>query len=215
MGDREPDGSLSTTSYAILGYLAVRPWTAYELAKQLGRTFHHFWPRAESGIYRELKRLGAAGLAAVTEERAGGRARSRYELTEAGRRALDTWLAEPSSAGFLESEGLVRILFADQRGAEDARAVLAAMTADADATAAQMTRVMEDYLATGGEFPERAHVNVLIARFLVDFAAMVHRWAEWSDEVIGDWPPPDGRRSVDDARIAAHLRATIEAGRDR
>ena len=38
--------NLSTTSYSILGYLAIRPYTAYELTKQMGRTFHHFWPRA-------------------------------------------------------------------------------------------------------------------------------------------------------------------------
>jgi DNA-binding PadR family transcriptional regulator len=214
MAGSPSEESLSTTSYAILGYLAVRPWTAYELTKQLGRSFHHFWPRAESGIYREFKRLTAAGLAVATEERTGARARSRYELTDAGRTALDAWLAEPRSDGFLETEGLVRILFADRRSTDDARALLDAMTADAGATAAQMVELMEGYLTTGGDFPERAHVNVLIARFLVDFAAMVEQWARWSGTVIDDWPTRrDGRPAADDERIRTHIQSTIEAGR--
>lgn len=213
MGRPSAEEAPSTTLFAILGYLAVRSWTAYELTKQLGRTFHHFWPRAESVIYREFKRLTAAGYAVATEERTGARTRQRYELTDAGRAALDGWLAEPRSNGFLESEGLVRILFADRRRAEDARAVLDAMTADAGGTASQMVQVMEDYLATGGDFPERAHVNVLIARFLIDFAAMVHQWADWSNSVIDDWPASPGRPAAHDPRIKEHIQSTIDVGR--
>jgi hypothetical protein len=76
-----------------------------------------------------------------------------------------------------------------------------------------MVEVMEDYLATGGEFPERAHVNVLIARFLVDFAAMVERWADWSTTVVDRWPELDRRRAVDDDGIRASIQDTIDAGR--
>ena len=38
MGGKET--TLTTTSYAILGLLALRSWTAYELAKQMKRTLH-------------------------------------------------------------------------------------------------------------------------------------------------------------------------------
>ena len=103
----------STTSYAILGYLAIRPWTAYELTKQMGSSVHHFWPRAESGIYREMKRLVAAGFAASSDEQLGRRRRARYEITDDGRGALRVWLGEPRSDGFLESEALVRVFFSD------------------------------------------------------------------------------------------------------
>jgi PadR family transcriptional regulator, regulatory protein AphA len=206
---------LSTTSYAILGYLAVRPWTAYELTKQLGRSFHHFWPRAESGIYREFKRLTAAGLAVATVERDGGRVRSRYALTEAGRAALDAWLAEPTSEGFLESEGLVRLLFSDRMSPETTLRLLDEMARRADGTAAQMAEAMDDYLENGGPFPERAHVNVLIARFLIDFAEMVSRWRDWSATVVEDWPDELPARTIDDERIRSHIRSTINVHRRR
>ena len=38
---------LTPTSYAILGLLALRPWSAYELTKQVRRSLHFCWPRAE------------------------------------------------------------------------------------------------------------------------------------------------------------------------
>jgi len=43
---------LSTTSYAILGLLDLRPWTAYELTKHMRRNLHYFFPRAESSAKR-------------------------------------------------------------------------------------------------------------------------------------------------------------------
>ena len=39
-------GELTSTSYALLGLLAVKPWTTYELAQQMDRTMSRFWPRA-------------------------------------------------------------------------------------------------------------------------------------------------------------------------
>jgi PadR family transcriptional regulator, regulatory protein AphA len=41
---------LTTTSYVILGHLALRSWSTYELAQQMKRSTRHYWPRAESKI---------------------------------------------------------------------------------------------------------------------------------------------------------------------
>jgi len=53
---------LTTTSYAVLAQVAVRPWSTYELAQQRVRYFRYVWPSAESAIYRETKRLASMGL---------------------------------------------------------------------------------------------------------------------------------------------------------
>ncbi len=50
---------MTTTSYAILGLLAIRPWTTYELTQQMQRSLSRFWPRAESKLYEEPKKLVA------------------------------------------------------------------------------------------------------------------------------------------------------------
>ena len=193
----------STTSYAILGYLAIRPWSGYELAKQMGRTFHHFWPRAESGIYREMKRLVAAGLADATEEHVGRRARTRYAITDAGRAALADWLAQPRSDGFLESEGLVRLLFADHGTKKELTTLLATMVADAQGRADHTAGLVREYLAGGGPFPRRAHINILVAKFLIDFGAMVEDWAAWSATVIEAWDDV-AERDPDDETMARY-----------
>ena len=59
---------LPTTSYAILGLLALRSWTGYELAQQGRRSMAFMWPKAESVIYEEPRRLVTLGLARATKE---------------------------------------------------------------------------------------------------------------------------------------------------
>lgn len=197
-----PDPKLTTTSYSILGYLGVRSWTAYELAKQMGRTFHHFWPRAESGIYREVKRLVDAGLATAADERVGRRARTRYEITELGTRRLEEWLTNPHSDGFLETEGLVRVLFADHGSKETLERTLKTMSEDARERGRMMADLVHLYRTGEGEFPHRAHINLLVAKFLIEFALMVDEWSRWAREVVATWPDVD-EREPDAATIEA------------
>src|SRR5689334_6919014 len=102
---------LTTTSYALLGLLALRPWSAYELAQQMQRGFAWFWPRAERGIYAEPKRLVDRGFARSRVEHRGRQARTVYSITPSGRRALRRWLAAPSQPPQVESESLVRLTF--------------------------------------------------------------------------------------------------------
>src|SRR5919107_2097307 len=104
---------LTTTSYAILGLLAIRPWTTYELAKQMERSVGHFWPRAASRIYEEPKRLVSVGMAKATEARTGNRRRTVYTITPRGRRTLRAWLAEPGAGPVLEFEALLKVFYAE------------------------------------------------------------------------------------------------------
>src|SRR5437867_192672 len=110
---------LTTTSYLILGLLALRRWSTYELAQQMQRSIHYYWPRAESKIYEEPKKLVAHGLATATREYAGRRPRTVYAITNKGRQALRRWLAEPGKVPLVEFEGLVKVLFAEQAGKDE------------------------------------------------------------------------------------------------
>ena len=55
--------AMTTTSYAILGLLAVKPWTTHELVQQVDRSLRRMWPRAQSKLYEEPKKLVAHGYA--------------------------------------------------------------------------------------------------------------------------------------------------------
>ena len=91
-------GSLTTTSYAILGLLAIKPWSTYELTQQMDRSLGRIWPRAESKLYEEPKKLVSHGLARSERRYRGKRASTVYEITPAGRRALADWVRSTGDA---------------------------------------------------------------------------------------------------------------------
>src|SRR5438874_740546 len=120
---------LTTTSYAILGLLAVKPWTTHELVQQVDKSMRRFWPRAQSKLYEEPKKLVAHGLARATDDSVGRRRRTRYTITAKGRRALAAWLREPGAGPSLEFEQLLKIMFADSGTKADVVANLDAVRA--------------------------------------------------------------------------------------
>ena len=55
--------SASPTTYGLLGLLAVRSWTGYELTRQVRRSLRFVWSSSEGHLYREQKRLVERGWA--------------------------------------------------------------------------------------------------------------------------------------------------------
>jgi len=184
--------ALTTTSFAILGLLAIQPWTTYELAVQMERTLNRSWPRARSRLYEEPKKLVAHGLAVATRDAVGRRPRTVYTITDEGRTALAEWLKTPGQGPSLEFEQHIKLFFADFGTREDALATLAASRAWAAAQLDVFVEAAQDYSAGQGPFPERLAVTSIGARFLVDFYDLVDRWAAWATEVVEDWPDDPG-----------------------
>lgn len=178
---------LATTSYAILGQLALRPWTTYELAKEIRRNFHYFWPRAESGIYAEIKRLAARGLATAERSYVGKRPRTTYSITPAGRTALDAWLATPIKSHALEFEGLMRVFFAPFGTYDELLAALRQAERDSGELLDLAVRIRSEYLAGRAPFQEQIHIRVFVYDFLLSYARMVHDWAVRTQTEIADW----------------------------
>ncbi len=200
-------GKLTTSSYAILGLLALRPWTTYELAKQMAVSLRNFWPRAESKLYEEPKKLVAHGLAEVRVESVGRRPRSLYSITPAGRDALRAWLAEPGAMAQLEFESLVKVFFAEQGTKAALVEHLVGIAEHQRARVAVDAEWAQRYLEGRAAFPERLAVLSLVGRLQADINDTVLRWAEWALDEVEDWP--------DDLTAAPPARAVFEqvAGR--
>ncbi|HEU0288653.1 MAG TPA: PadR family transcriptional regulator [Nocardioidaceae bacterium] len=195
-------GRLTTTSYAVLGLLAIQPWSTYELTRQMDRSLGRIWPRAASKLYEEPKKLVAHGLASSRQERVGRRPRTVYAITSAGRRALAEWLAEPGSGPELESQQLLKVFFADQGTRADALATVAAARAWAEERNADNRDVARAYLDGEGAFQDRLATNMIAGRFLTDFYRMVAEWADWAADQIEQWPddPRQAEPDVDALR---------------
>lgn len=194
--------ALTTTSYAILGLLAVRPWTTYELTRQMERSLGRIWPRAQSKLYEEPKKLVDRGLAAATTELVGRRPRTVYAITAAGRDALAAWLGEPGRGPVLEFEQLLKIGFADQGSRADTLATLAAARAWARERNAENLEVARTYAAGEGPFQHRAAQTMLVGGFLTEFYAMVARWSEWATAQAEQWPDDPAEAVPDPAALA-------------
>jgi DNA-binding PadR family transcriptional regulator len=179
---------MTTTSYAILGLLAVRPWTTHELVSQVDRSLRRLWPRAQSKLYEEPKKLVAHGYAIATDDPVGRRRRTRYTITASGRRALAAWLRQPGAGPTLEFEQLVKIHFADSGTRADVVANLEATRAWVLDQNEENIAAARAYLAGQGAFPQRAALNQLPGRFLTELYAMVARWVEWASAIVEQWP---------------------------
>ena len=186
-------GPLTTTSYAILGLLAVKPWTTHELVQQVDRSTRRIWPRAQSKLYEEPKKLVAYGLARAADDSVGRRRRTRYTITAKGRRALAAWLQEPGEGPVLEFEQLLKISFADHGTKADIVRNLEATKAWVLDQNRENLATAKAYLEGRGAFPERAALNQLAGRFLTDFYVMVAEWVDWASRHIEDWPDDVGK----------------------
>jgi DNA-binding PadR family transcriptional regulator len=125
-----PDGTLTPTSYLVLGLLAREgPSTPYDLKRHVAATIGHFWTFPHALLYTEPPRLTHLGL--VTEEREpDGRRRRIFAITDAGRAALRGWLARPSREPTqLRDAGLLQLFFADLGSSAERRELALAQLA--------------------------------------------------------------------------------------
>jgi DNA-binding PadR family transcriptional regulator len=178
---------LTTTSYALLGLLAVQPWTAYELTQQMRRSLHYLWPKSESLLYTEPKKLVDAGLARVTQQRRGDRTKAQYHITAAGRRALKAWLDTEPTAPVFEIEAMLRVAFADQGTPEQLTHTLRSAAAWVDSELARARPQISDYLDTGGPFPQRLHLIALLVGFYGELFDLMRRFFGDAADIVEKW----------------------------
>lgn len=209
--------TLTTTSYAILGLLAVRSWTTHELVQQVDRSLRRIWPRAASKLYEEPKKLVAHGYARATDDSVGRRPRTRYTITAKGRRALAVWLSQPGDGPVLECEQLVKIHLADSGTTDDVLTNLEAMRQWVLEQNEENLATARAYLEGRGAFPERAALNQLSGRFITDFYLMVAHWVRWATDIANRWPddvtgaPFDSAAAEDGVRLAASIPRILDA----
>ena len=193
----------------MLGLLAVKPWSSYELTQQMDRSLGRIWPRAVSKLYEEPKKLVSHGLASASTERNGQRTRTVYAITAEGRQALAAWLHQPGDGPVLEFEQLVKVFFAEAGTKADTLATLRAAQEWAQARCAESLAVGEAYAEGGGPFPQRLPELQLASRFITDFYLLVLDWARWAAAIVETWPD-DPRHATHDPRVIAE---TVERAR--
>lgn len=178
---------LTTTSYAILGLLALQDWSTYELAQQMSRSMRLWWPRAESRVYEEPKRLVRIGLATARDEGVGKRPRTVYAITPAGRDALEDWIASPSGIFRMEFESMLKVFFADQGTKANLLSNIGAVRAAVEDEQARGAAFEADYEVTGGPFPERLHIIGLATDLYKRLLTATLEWSLVAEAEVKGW----------------------------
>lgn len=212
----------SPTTYGLLGLLAARPWSGYELTRHLRRSLRFVWPASEGHLYREQKRLVALGWANVSTESVGRRGRRRYTITPSGKAALQAWLRTPPSEPRFEVEGMLRLF----HGSEGTIGDLVRSLESTAASARQMTRELagyaDEYLDEGGPMwmvendvggpddrrewhgremiPERLHVVALVIDGTTRLLDALASFADETAEEVRRWESPIHRSVAADTR---------------
>ena len=180
---------LSPTSFALLALLSIRSWSAYELTRYMREsTLRAIWPRAESHIYSEVKRLKKAQLASSTVARQGGRKRAVYSITPNGREALREWIVEPSRRITYESEAMIKVAYSEHGGVDELRGNIAEIRDEALNDLSIMSKVFESIVTDHSNLiPNRRAHNALVSRFILEMIEARLRWVEYANEYVADW----------------------------
>lgn len=202
--------SASPTTYGLLGMLASRSWTGYELTQQLHRSLRFVWPSSEGHLYREQKKLVDLGWATVHDEPAGKRSRKRYSITPTGREALRDWHATAPSEPRLEIEGILRVFYGDSSTPSDLAASLATTAEQAEAMLQELLGFVDEYLDDGGplwmlenevggpgqerlavhgrpQYPERLHVVAMAIELTTELLEVISRLGSRFSTEVREW----------------------------
>ena len=185
-GDISVAMELSATGKVVLGMLAARPRSGYEIKQLVDSSARFFWAASYGQIYPELKRLEQTGLIAGAEASQGNRHRTVFKLTGKGRRAAKEWIDSPPQVFELRDEGLLGLFFAGSidpaRTAEIARERAAKAAATAAELRALQDEIDEQHQAESAEYsPDRGSLTVL--RYGIE----MNEWtAEWFERAAQD-----------------------------
>jgi DNA-binding PadR family transcriptional regulator len=197
----------------VLALLGIDRWTPYELVRHLKLSMiHHIWPRAESKVYDEPKRLVAAGHATATIDRTKPR-RTRYTITAQGRRVLAQWVAQPGGGVRFESEGALKVLFAENGTKQQLLATIDSMRHEALADVSRVVAALELVLTKGPPYPHRIHQSVLVHDLVLRITGAVIEWADLTEQRIDAWPDlkPDDSMQAGAMDLVRELHERVSA----
>src|SRR5947208_216609 len=108
---------IQRTPFVVLGLLGLsgrQPRSGYEIKKAIDSVTSHFWSESHGQLYPVLKRLAADKLVRAREHKVGGRAKTLYAITAAGRKHLRGWLDAPVEVGKPRDELILKLFFGSE-----------------------------------------------------------------------------------------------------
>ena len=172
--------------HALLGLLADRPASGYDLAKRLESSAGFAWSAKHTQIYPELNRLADGGLVEVAAE--GARGRKEYRITDAGRAEVRRWLRETTPDRTQRDDSLLRVFFLWLLEPDEAAAFLRS-EADVYRSFHQRLRELDAAIAWDLDDPSDLYGRLALERGLRTSDALAG-WADWAAGQVSAPHPP-------------------------
>ena len=182
---------LSATAKVILGMLASRPRSGYEIKQLVDASARFFWAASYGQIYPELKRLEKAGLVRGADSSQGARQRTTFELTAEGWRAAREWIDSPPEVLEIRDEGLLELFFAGSIDPKRAAEVARERAALSRAKAAELRAISEQIEDTGaptGPKTEPDAGSLAVLRYGIEMSDWTAEWFERTAEDLEKQP---------------------------
>ncbi len=166
--------------YAIIITLEDKRCSGYDIASRFSQGLGYFWSASHQQIYSELRKMTDLGLVAYELiEQKGKPVKKVYCVTEAGFKALDTWLMLPSKSMPLK-DALLMKLYAGSRVAPDT------LLREMQRHCQEKRQLLETYLEIDSCFQP---VNKKPIKYQYAYLTLrkgivqTQAWLQWSDEV--------------------------------
>jgi DNA-binding PadR family transcriptional regulator len=172
---------LSATGKVVLGMLAGRPRSGYEIKQLVDNSARFFWAASYGQIYPELKKLEKAGLITGGDSSTGARQRTTFELTAEGRRAAREWIDRPPEVLEMRDEGLLKLFFAGAIDPKRAAEVARERAAISRTKSAQLRAIAEQVERTGapeGIDAEADAGSLTVLRYGIEMSDWTAEWFE-------------------------------------
>ena len=165
--------------HALLGLLAERPASGYELTKQFELSLANVWSASHSQIYPELQRMAERGWVVAGDE--GARGRRDYVITAEGRAELHRWLTGDRPDRSNRNEAMLRVFFLWTLDNQEAVTFL---EREADAyrdglTALERLDAVVPWSASGSDQMGRVALEQGLR-----WSTMMADWASWASEQL-------------------------------
>ena len=170
-------GNLNNVSYVTLALIGDGGASPHDLVDMFRRGGQIYYAVAPSRLYAEPKRLEQLGY--VDSEKRPGKTRERtfYTLTDKGREALRSWVAEPPAPLRIQNEAVPKLMAGDILG-DDEKLLQGLLTLRESIDAQQAT--LKEGLARLAALPHRQRYLLLIHE-LGNRLLQVQR--DWLDDV--------------------------------
>lgn len=166
----------------LLVYLASGASSGYDIAKGFRGSFGYLWNASHQQIYRDLASLHAGGLLSCeTRPQVGKPDRKLYQLTAAGREAMQAFLATPARPPKYNDAFMVKVASAHLM--PDKQPLLDELLALRQKYQRYLEG-LEKYQAFFDSLPAAVQPQLVFARLSLQRGLQVNRsWLAWSEEL--------------------------------